>query len=272
MGHAHKLLEEHRLTYQSIRTEQDGTTLVLTLDNPEKRNALSTAMMDELSHAVRGAGEDAAVRAIVITGGPKFFSAGADLNEALAVKSVADGDAFFGRFHRLAEVLEACGKPVIAAIEGFCITGGFELALACDIRVGAEGSTYAITSSRIGTVAGFGGTQRLPRLVGPGNALEILFAAEPIDSDHALRIGLLNRRPPAGAALTEAKRMAAVYAERAPLGLAFAKRAVHRGMQMDMASAIDFEFFLVNSIYGTADKQEGVSAFLEKRKAQFVGR
>ena len=175
---------------------------------------------------------------------------------------MADGDAFFGRFHRLAEVIEGCAKPVIAAIEGFCITGGFELALACDIRVGAAGSTYAITSSRIGTVAGFGGTQRLPRLVGSGNALEILFTAEPINSEHAMRIGLLNRHPPTGEALGEAKRMAAVFAE----------RAVHRGMQMDLPSAIEFEFYLVNSIYGTADKQEGVSAFLEKRKAQFVGR
>ena len=260
------------MTYQMIRTEQDGATLTLTLHNPEKRNALSTAMMDELSAAVRAAGADMGVRVVIITGGPKFFSAGADLNEALAVKSVADGDGFFGRFHRLADALESCGKPVIAAIEGFCITGGFELALACDIRVGAEGSTYAITSSRIGTVAGFGGTQRLPRLVGPGNAMEILFAAEPIDSVHAMRIGLLNRRPPAGEALAEAKQMAAVFAERAPLGLAFAKRAVLRGMQMDLASAIEFEFYLVNSIYGTADKQEGVSAFLEKRKAQFSGR
>ena len=260
------------MTYHAIHAEQDGTTLVLTLRNPERRNALSIAMMGELSSAVSEAAADKAVRAVVITGGAKFFSAGADLNEALAVKSVPDGDAFFGRFHRLAEVLETCGKPVIAAIEGFCITGGFELALACDIRVGAEGSTYAITSSRIGTVAGFGGTQRLPRLVGPGNALEILFAAEPITSDHAWRIGLLNRRPPAGQALAEAKAMAAVFAERAPLSLAFAKRAVHRGMQMDLASAIEFEFYLVNSIYATADKQEGVAAFLEKRKAQFVGR
>jgi enoyl-CoA hydratase/carnithine racemase len=259
------------MAYEMIKLTHEDTTLVITLDNPKRRNALSLRLMDEIIDAVRAVDADQGVRAIVLTGGDKFFSAGADLNEALAITTASDRIGFFGRFHKLAEVLETSAQPIIAAIEGFCITGGFELVLACDIRVGAAGSTYAITSSRIGTVAGFGGTQRLPRLVGPGNALEILFSAEPIDADHALRIGVLNKLTPAGGALQEALRMGAIYAKRAPLSLAFSKRAVYRGLQMDLASAIELETFLVTTVYGTEDRKEGISAFLDKRDAKFSG-
>jgi len=196
------------MAYENIQTQQDGPAFVVTIHRPDKRNALSLQTMDEITGAVRAADADAAVRAIVITGGTQFFSAGADLNEALQVKSVMDGDAFFGRANRLCALLESLGKPVIAAIEGFCITGGLELAMACDIRVGAQGSSFAITSARIGTVAGFGGTQRLPRLVGPGHAMDMLFAAETVDADYAFRIGLLTRLVEKGQALAEAKRLA----------------------------------------------------------------
>lgn len=152
------------------------------------------------------------------------------------------------------------------------MTGGCELALACDLRVAGRGASFTITSSRIGTVAGAGGTQRLPRLVGPAKALEIMFAAEPVDDEEAHRIGLINRLVDRGEAVAEARRMIAVYEKRAPLSLAFVKRAVHRGMQMDLASGIEFETFLVSTIYGTRDKHEGISAFLEKREAKFEGR
>ena len=181
------------MAYDNIQVAQDGAACVITVHRPDKRNALSLQTMDEIAQAARDANADASVRGIILTGGQQFFSSGADLNEALQVKSVMDGDAFFGRANRLCALLESLDKPVIAAIEGFCITGGLELAMACDIRVGAQGSSYAITSARIGTVAGFGGTQRLPRLVGPGHAMDMLFAAETVDADHAFRIGLLTR-------------------------------------------------------------------------------
>lgn len=260
------------MTYQNIIIERDAAAFIIQINRPEKRNSLSKATIDEIDAAVREGDADPAVRGIVITGDAKFFSSGADLNEALEVKSVADGDAFFGRANRLCESLEALSKPIIAAIEGFCITGGLELALACDIRIGGQGSSYMITSARIGTVAGFGGTQRLPRLVGPGNACEMLFMAEPVDAEHAYRIGLLNRLVEKGAALAEAKKMIAVFEKRGPISLDFAKRAVHIGLQMDLKSGIAFEYSLVTAIYGTDDKREGVSAFLEKREAKFTGR
>lgn len=260
------------MTTEAIKVAREGAACIVTLHRPDKRNALSLRAMDEIAAAVIEAEADPAVRAIIITGGEKFFSAGADLNEALEVKTIADGDAFFGRANRLFARLEELGKPVIAAIEGFCMTGGCELAMACDIRVGARGSSYAITSARIGTVAGFGGTQRLPRLVGPGKAMDMLFSADPIDAEEAFRVGLIDRLTDAGEALAEAKRMVAVYEKRGPISLAFAKRAVRKGAQMDLASAIDFEFSLVTSIYTTDDKREGISAFLEKRQAEFKGK
>jgi enoyl-CoA hydratase/carnithine racemase len=257
---------------ENIQVAREGSACVITIHRPDKRNALSLRTMDEIADAARAAAQDAAVRAIVLTGGAQFFSSGADLNEALQVKSVMDGDAFFGRANRLCALLESTDKPVLAAIEGFCITGGLELAMACDIRVGAAGSSYAITSARIGTVAGFGGTQRLPRLVGPGNAMDMLFSAEPIDAERAHRIGLIERLVGKGEALAEALRMVAVYDKRGPISLAFAKRAVRNGVQMDLASGVAYEYSLVTGIYGTDDKREGVSAFLEKRDAKFTGR
>jgi enoyl-CoA hydratase/carnithine racemase len=259
------------MSYATIQVRQDGLTKIVTLNRPERRNAMSLAMMREIGAAVEEAEGDPAVRALIVTGGGEYFSAGADLTEAIQIKTPADGLGYFGSLHRLNASLEALSKPVIAAIEGFCLTGGCELALACDIRIAGDGASFAITSSRIGTVAGAGGTQRLPRIVGLANALELLFSAEPIDADEALRIGLINRKCERGGALAHALAMAAVYAERAPLSLAFAKRAVRRGLQMDLASGLDLELHMVTSIYGTADKQEGISAFLEKRKPQFKG-
>jgi enoyl-CoA hydratase/carnithine racemase len=260
------------MQFETLKTERDGPNFIITLNRPDRRNALSIQCMDEIATATRSAESDAALRAVILTGGAEYFSAGADLTEATKVKTASDGVEYFRRFHRLCEALETLGKPVLAAIEGFCMTGGLELALACDIRVGGEGSIYAITSSRIGTVAGAGGTQRLPRIVGTANALEILFAAEPIPAEEAHRIGLINRLVPKGGALAEAKRLVQIYEKRAPLSLAFVKRAVHRGMQMDLASGLEFETFLVSAIYSTQDKQEGISAFLEKRDAKFTGR
>jgi enoyl-CoA hydratase/carnithine racemase len=259
------------VNYQTILTAQDGPAFVVTLNRPEKRNAVSMLMMDEITSVLRIAEAEPAVRAVIITGGNKFFAAGADLNEALQVKTATQGLDYLKRWHRMNATIEELSKPVIAAIEGFCITGGLEIALACDLRVATESSSFAITSAKIGTVAGAGGTQRLPRIVGIAHALDILFAADPIDAREAHRMGLVNRLCANGAALETAKIMARVYAQRAPLSLALVKRAVHRGMQMDLASGLEFETLLVTTIYGTRDKQEGISAFLEKRMPSFKG-
>jgi enoyl-CoA hydratase/carnithine racemase len=259
------------MSEMSITVRKEGPAAVVTLNRPERRNAISLKMMDEIEAAVRWAQLNTAVRTLILTGGPDWFSAGADLTEAYKVKTPSDGLVYFGRLHRLGAALEAFPKPVIAAIEGFCFTGGLELALACDLRIAGEGATFAMTSARIGTVAGAGGTQRLPRIVGLANALELLFSAEPIDAEEAFRIGLVNRRTERGGALSRALAMAEVHAERAPLSLAFAKRAVRRGLETDLASGLELELHMVTAIYGTADKLEGITAFLEKRKPRFKG-
>jgi enoyl-CoA hydratase/carnithine racemase len=260
------------MAYETITTGRDGPAYVITFNRPDKRNAISTVVMGEMMDAAAEAEADPDVRGIIVTGGEKFFSAGADLNDAQALSSPSETVAYMRRWHRLCRAFEENGKAVIAAIEGFCMTGGCEFALACDIRIGAAGSSYAITSSRIGTVAGAGGTQRLPRIVGQAKALEIMFAAEPIEAEEAYRIGLINKLVPKGRALGEAKALVDLYATRAPLSHAFVKRAIYGGMQMDLASALDFESFIVTSIYETADRKEGIGAFLEKRTAKFQGR
>ncbi len=259
------------MSYQTIKTRSEGPAFIIELNRLDRRNAVSEQMMDDIVAACNAVESRKDVSAIILTGGKDYFSAGADLNEAFKVNSAQEGRRYFSHWHRLNDALEQSSKPVIAAIEGFCMTGGLELALSADIRIASQNATFAITSARIGTVAGAGGTQRLPRVVGLANALEILFSAEPIDSAEALRVGLVNRVVPNGTTIEVAVSMANHYATRAPLSLAFVKRAVHRGMQMDLASAIEFETMLVTTIYGTKDKGEGISAFLEKRTAQFKG-
>ncbi len=254
-----------------IETRREGAALVVTLARPKVRNAISLATMEALIGAMDAASAEDAVRAVIFTGGPDYFSAGADLNDALAIDGARSAVAYFNRWHRLCNAVEVMAIPAIAAIEGFCLTGGLEFALACDLRVAGRSASFAITSARIGTVAGAGGTQRLPRPVGHSKALELLFAAEPIAAAEAHRIGLINRLVETGGALTSALELAELYATRAPLSLAFAKRAVHRGMQMDLTSALEFEAMLAATIYTTDDRREGISAFLEKRVANFTG-
>jgi enoyl-CoA hydratase/carnithine racemase len=260
------------MDFKTIVAEQRGSALVVRLNRPERRNALSIEMVSEVGSVMQGADSDPNVRAVILTGGPGYFSAGADLNEALAVQGHDECVAYFRRFHRLTQIVEGLAKPVIAAIEGFCLTGGLELALACDLRVGAAGSTYGITSARIGTVSGAGATQRLPRLVGPAKALEMLLSAERIGVEEAQQIGLINRLVGKGEAMAEAERITRIYEKRGPVSLAFLKRAVHRGLQMDLASGLELEVQLAAEAYGTQDRKEGIAAFLEKREPKFIGR
>jgi enoyl-CoA hydratase/carnithine racemase len=255
----------------TIAATRDGAACVITLDRPDKRNAVSRAMMREIIAAAQHAERDPDVVAVILTGGATGFSSGADLNEAREIKTTDQALGYFGQWHRLTTALEGLRKPVIAAIEGFCMTGGLELALACDLRIAGDASRFAITSARIGTVAGAGGTQRLPRLIGAARALELLFAAEPIDAAEAARIGLVNRVVPAGQALAAARRLVDLYATRGPLSLAFAKQAVYRGLAGDLAQGLALETLLVAAIYQTADKEEGIAAFLEKRAPTFRG-
>jgi enoyl-CoA hydratase/carnithine racemase len=260
------------MSAEHLVIERDGAALVIRLNRPAQRNAISVAMIRQIIGVLGEIDSDQGVRGVIITGGESYFSAGADLREAPVIMS-SPGTAvdYMALWRRLNRSLEELSKPVIAAIEGFCLTGGFELALACDIRIAGEGSSFGITSSKIGTVPGSGGTQRLPRIVGVSNALDMLLSGDAVDAQHAQRIGLLSRLVEKGQALAEAKAMVKVYEMRAPLSLKLLKRAVYGGMQMDLASAIEYESFIVTTIYQTKDRLEGINAFLEKREAKFQG-
>lgn len=257
--------------YQTIQVEQRGPACVIRLHRPEKLNAVSLQMAGEIDGALTEAVATASVSAVVLAGSDKTFSTGADLNDAVALPGAAAMHEFLRRHKALHARIELLAKPVLAAIEGYCLTGGLELAMACDCRIAGEGSQYGITSSKIGSVAGWGGTQRLPRLIGVAKAKELMFLAEFIDAAEAFRLGLVNKVVGRGQALAEAVRWCEVMAERAPLSLKLMKTAAQQGMQMDLASALEFETGLTTAIFMTADREEGMRAFLEKRKPVFKG-
>ena len=258
--------------YRTIIVKRQNPAAIITLNRPECRNALSVELITEVEQALRALDDDSDVSAVVLTGSAQAFSAGMDLNEAVEITSPVDYMRWNRLFRSLTYTIEHHLKPIIAAINGYCLTGGLELSLACDIRVAGPGATFGITSSKIGSVAGAGGTQRLPRVVGPGQAKRLLFGAEFIDGTEAARIGLVDVLVPDDEVLAETQRMAELYATRAPLSLALHKLAVNTGLNMDQESALDFEAALSAQAFATADKAEGMRAFLEKRPATFVGR
>ena len=256
---------------ESVLVERRDPVALLTLNRPDKHNALSLELLDRLRVAVNELGRDAAVRVVILKGNDRCFSTGMDLDDLQNVKAVADTQRVLDRARETNTAIERCPKPVIAAIAGWCLTGGFELALACDLRIAADTAKFGVTSARIGTVAGMGGTQRLPRLIGPGRAKEILFAAEPIDAAEAMRVGIVNRVVAAGKEVDAAIEMALLFAKRAPLSLWFAKTAVDVGMTMPLEAALAFEIGLTTQLFTTEDRAEGLRAFHEKRDAKFRG-
>lgn len=245
---------------------------IVTLNRPEKQNALSAAVLDAIDHEFAALDADPAIRGIVLTGNPKVFSTGGDLKEALEVKDVTQTRIWLEKFRRANDRIESLSKPVLAAINGYCVTGGLELALCCDIRIAGTGSQFGVTSSRIGTVAGAGAPARLARLVGPSWAKEMLFSGNFIDAETALRIGLINELVAPDEVLAKALARIDVYAQRAPLALCYAKMAVNNGLQMGLESALHYERQLTTTLFTTDDKREGMAAFLEKRAPEFKGR
>jgi enoyl-CoA hydratase/carnithine racemase len=259
------------MDYKTISVAIEGPAAIITLSRPDKYNALSLELITEVVDAVGTIDENEAVRGIIITGTDKYFSTGADLNDARNTTTLGGGLRYLRSLRRLTTALEECSKPVIAAVSGWCLTGGLELAISCDIRIAAQNAQFGVTSSKIGSVAGLGGTQRLPRLIGPARAKELLFSSEFIDAAEADRIGLVNHVVPVGEALSSAKAMVARWAERAPLSIWLMKRAVDVGMEVDLASALSFEGQCTVLTFPTQDRKEGWDAFLEKRVPKFTG-
>lgn len=260
------------MSYEQIKVQIEESAGIIILHRPTKRNALSFQLLSEVVTALTELESNEEVRGVILAGNDRVFSAGADLNEALAMTAGAELFRYNRQWRVLTYLIEHLMKPVIAAIEGYCLTGGLEVAMACDIRITSETGTFGITSSKIGSVAGAGGTQRLPRLVGPAMAKELLFTSNFIDANEAYRIGLVNKVVPAGEAVNGAKEMVNIFCERGPLSIAWMKKAVNTGMNLDLESALDLEASLSAQAFGTRDKEEGMRAFLEKRTAKFEGR
>jgi len=259
------------MAFDTLLLERDGASAVITINRPKVLNALNSQTIDELRRAILDLKQDAGVRAVILTGaGEKSFVAGADINE-LAVQSPTGG-----REHALAgqhvfDLVENMGKPVIAAINGYALGGGCELAMACTLRIAADTAKIGQPEIALGLIPGYAGTQRLPRLVGKGRAMEMILTGEPISADHAQRIGLVNRVVPAAQLMEEAKKLAAQLAASAPIAMRYIVNAINKGVEMGFAEACQYEATLFGLVASTDDMREGTAAFLQKRKPEFKG-
>ena len=249
-----------------------GGVGVLTLARPDRLNSISTAVAEALSKHVSEFASDDSVRAIVVNGEGQAFSAGADIAEFSALDSPAAFGEFIGLLAASLDELAGCSKPSVAALHGVALGGGLELALACDIRVAEEGTRLGVPEIKLGLLPGAAGTVRLPRMVPPPVARRMLLTGEPIPAEEAVGYGLVAEVVPAGAGLDSAIAMAAKLAELPPLALAACKRLLGAGLGLPEATAIELERQTVSMLFGSEDRLEGLSAFLEKRAPTFGGR
>ena len=256
---------------QNLLLERDAAVAVVTVNRPQVLNALNAPTLDELRRTVLALKHDEGVRAVIITGaGDKSFIAGADINE-LAQQTPVSGREHALRGQHVLDLIEHLGKPVIAAINGYALGGGCELAMACTLRVAAETARLGQPEINLGIIPGYGGTQRLARLVGRGRALEILLTGDQITAQEAWRLGLVNRVVPPAELMTEARRLAAALAAKPPVAARYIIDAVNTGLQLPLPEAQVFEATLFGLAASTDDMREGTRAFLEKRKPDFKG-
>jgi enoyl-CoA hydratase len=259
------------MTFENLTLDRGDAVATITINRPQVLNALNTQTLDELRRAILDVKHDRTVRAAIVTGaGPKAFVAGADINE-LAVQRPAQGKEHALRGQHVFDLIENMGKPVIAAINGFALGGGCELAMACTIRVAADTARICQPEINLGIIPGYGGSQRLPRLVGKGVAMDLLLTGRQITAQEALQIGLVTRVVPAAELMTEAKKIAAELAAKAPVAVQYIIEAVNRGLEQSLDKAQFLEATLFGLVASTADMREGTAAFLEKRKAEFKG-
>jgi enoyl-CoA hydratase len=259
-------------SYENLLFERDGGVAVVTINRPKVLNALNSATLDELRRVLLAIRRDEAVRCVVITGaGEKSFIAGADINE-LAVQTAVSGRDHARTGQHVLDLIENLGKPVIAAINGFALGGGCELAMACTIRIAADTARIGQPEINLGIIPGYAGTQRLGRLIGRGRALEMLLTGEHVNAAEAFRLGLVNRVVPAGQLMDDARKLAGSLAAKAPIAMRFIIDAVNKGLDMPLAEAQNYEATLFGLVASTDDMREGTKAFLEKRKAEFRGK
>jgi enoyl-CoA hydratase len=255
-----------------VRCQIEEGIAIVTIDNQPALNALSGPVLSQLDQTFTALSKNQEVKGVIITGGgEKSFVAGADISEFLKVT----GDTaveFMTRGQRIFNKIEAFDRPVIAAVNGFALGGGNEIALCCDIRIAAENAIFGQPEVNLGIIPGYGGTQRLPRLIGPGKAKEIILADDRINAQEALRIGLVDRVVPKGQAVEEAKKLLKKIMTKGPLAIKMAKKAINEGLKMSLREGLDLEAEYNGVCFSSGDKDEGAKAFLEKRPANFKGK
>ena len=260
------------MEFNNIRMEKRAPLAVVTLDRPKALNALNAETLAELEFAFDELADDTAIRVILLTGaGGRAFAAGADIRE-LAALAPEEGRAFALRGQSIFRHIETLGKPVIACIEGFALGGGCELAMACTFRIAAEDARFGQPEVKLGIIAGYGGTQRLPRLVGRGAALKLLLTGAMVDAREALRIGLVDEVVPAAELMTRAEALATEIAANAPIAITETLRAVDEGLSLPLELALLREATRFGELCASADKAEGAGAFLEKRSPAWRGK
>lgn len=253
---------------KNIKTNiQDGIAIV-TISRPKALNALNSETLDELVKVCNWVKTDSKIRGMIITGEGKAFVAGADIVQMKPYKSEAGRD-YAGYAQSVFNMIEAIEKPVIAAVNGYALGGGCEIALSCDLRIASDKAVFGQPEVTLGIIPCFGGTQRLPRLIGSGRAKEMIFTGKKISAAQALEFGLVNKVVDSESLMAEALEMMNEILKVSPIGVKYAKLAINKGMDMDIMNAIEFEKDLVGLAFATEDKEEGMAAFLEKRKPEF---
>jgi len=260
------------LTLENVWYEKKGGIAYVTLNRPKVLNALNTPTWKDLRIAFEDARDDVAIRGVILTGaGDRAFIAGADIGELAHITAVeAEKSSSFGQ--AVLDLIENLGKPVIAAVNGFALGGGCETAMACTIRIAVENAKFGQPEVKLGLVPGGGGTQRLPRLVGKGRALQLILTGEMISAQEAYRIGLVNEIVPASDLIKRAEAIVSQIASNAPIAAKFALDAVNKGLEATQSEGLLLEASYFGLCAATEDKKEGTSAFLEKRVPQFHGR
>lgn len=250
-----------------ITYEADGQIGIITINRPKALNALNSTVLEELDQTLNAVDLEN-IRCLILTGaGEKSFVAGADIGE-MSTLTKAEGEAFGKKGNDVFRKLETFPIPVIAAVNGFALGGGCEISMSCDIRICSENAVFGQPEVGLGITPGFGGTQRLARLVGPGKAKEMIYGARNIKADEAYRIGLVNNVYPIEELMPAAKKLAATIARNAPIAVRNCKRAINEGLQVDMDQAIIIEEKLFGDCFESCDQREGMTAFLEKRKVE----
>jgi enoyl-CoA hydratase len=258
--------------FANISYETRDAIGYLTVNRPKALNALSQATLGEIQSALEEARDDGSVRGVILTGaGNRAFVAGADIAEIASISAVEAAE-FTRRGQSVLNLIENLGKPVIAAVNGFALGGGCEIAMACTLRLATENSKFGQPEVKLGVIPGFGGTQRLPRLIGKGRALQLILTAETIDAGEAHRIGLVNEIVASDRLLARAEEILHAISANAPLAVRFSLEAVNRGLDVGQAEGLVIESALFAICASSEDKKEGTAAFLEKRSPQFSGR